>query len=298
MAPCSQCRASPTYQLSGSGCPSPCRRGVARPGPQRLYVRAGSCFESSLGGGDEREGDHDCLLLPVAWRGPCGAGRAHVLALNSTLHLCCASPTALKEKFLAFFSALPASHSVRGREAPPPGTGTAAISWLYAAQIVLSSLSALEQAWGAVACGLQCRLWPVGVCRARVLCSDVRTHCICPRCGFLYRHYSREPAEQGRVRMGWAGGRGRRLPLLASLARAGARPPPSIYGQFAMDSNESQTEASQLLHVRPPATATSPPTTPRLPTHSRLLFSVVVKCAALGPRTRSRHGCPARDAAS
>jgi hypothetical protein len=141
---------------------------VARPGPQRLYVRAGSCFESSLGGGDEREGDHDCLLLPVAWRGPCGAGRAHVLALNSTLHLCCASPTALKEKFLAFFSALPASHSVRGREAPPPGTGTAAISWLYAAQIVLSSLSALEQAWGAVACGLRCRLW---VCVVRAYCA-------------------------------------------------------------------------------------------------------------------------------
>lgn len=61
-----------------------------------------------------------------------------------------------------------ASHSVRGREAPPPGTGTAAISWLYAAQIVLSSLSALEQAWGAVACGLQCRLW---VCVLRAYCA-------------------------------------------------------------------------------------------------------------------------------
>lgn len=51
---------------------------------------------------------------------------------------------------------------------PPPGTGTAAISWLYAAQIVLSSLSALEQAWGAVACGLRCRLW---VCVVRAYCA-------------------------------------------------------------------------------------------------------------------------------
>jgi hypothetical protein len=92
---------------------------VAWPGPARNgYMSAPLLASNPLsGGGDEREGDHDCLLLPVAWRGPCGAGRAHVLALNSTLHLCCASPTALKEKFLAFFSALPATLCVGAR--PP-----------------------------------------------------------------------------------------------------------------------------------------------------------------------------------